>query len=500
MTYISISDEVVISDPQIKEIADEVFKTLQLSMDKAVVHHFEPNAYPIVDNDSFEQLFLDTFKGLHETKQQAARIRVMHRIKSEPWRKAYYRNLAAVDLTSNIPVENQVSQLSKVRSISADNLVGYYRSANETRLMSSNIDFLSTAFVNPPSSIFIRPKVAHIITDIRLTTPKGRLKRPPTPIEEKYKALGGEKGFLGPPVSEESWTYDYQGKYRHYKYGSIYWHPKYGAYEVHGAIREFWKKYGWERSFLGYPMSDEMDAPHGKGRYSKFEGGIVMWHPKSGTYIGTLNLVNKLSLRIIRLHCFNETDGAFGIEAGSDEMAIGGAIIDTYGNVHKINKTDLGSYDDGDWSKWTNKVLYTLGVNQDDEIWPKTFIATLSLVEVDSGGYTGFLNKLVDKLVPYVKNKLKEELIAGGAEIGGAIGAALGYIAGEIAAYVVGKIFNEIKSWWNDDIFTPSTFTVQIPGPGALFPGGTYDSLDSWRHPEGHGGKYEYWADWVIHG
>ena len=121
-------------------------------------------------------------------------------------------------------------------------------------------------------------------------------------ISKKYKELGGEKGFLGASVSEEHWAPDGQGRYRHYKNGSIYWHPDIGAFEVHGAIKEFWKNAGWEKSFLGYPVTDEMDAPDGKGKYGKFQGGTVRWHPDVGAYLGSPDPVNKFSLRMVKLH------------------------------------------------------------------------------------------------------------------------------------------------------------------------------------------------------
>lgn len=104
-----------------------------------------------------------------------------------------------------------------------------------------------------------------------------------TPISDKYAALGGANGFLGAPASPETTAPDGVGKYRHYQNGSIYWHPQTGAHEVHGLIRQRWAQLGWELSYLGYPMSDEIDLVDGSGKVSKFQGGQVMWRTGAST-------------------------------------------------------------------------------------------------------------------------------------------------------------------------------------------------------------------------
>lgn len=97
-------------------------------------------------------------------------------------------------------------------------------------------------------------------------------------IDSKYTKLGGSKSFLGKPTSDETSCPDGVGRYRHYAHGSIYWHPLTGAKEVHGLIRAKWAKLGWERSFLGYPKSDESDSGAGaKGRFGLFQGGAITW-------------------------------------------------------------------------------------------------------------------------------------------------------------------------------------------------------------------------------
>ena len=102
-----------------------------------------------------------------------------------------------------------------------------------------------------------------------------------TAIDEKYNSLGGPAGWLGQPASTENIAPDGVGHYRHYANGSIYWHPATGAHEAHGAIRGLWSSMGWERSFLGYPATDESTTPDGVGRYNHFQGGSIYWTPSS---------------------------------------------------------------------------------------------------------------------------------------------------------------------------------------------------------------------------
>ena len=105
-----------------------------------------------------------------------------------------------------------------------------------------------------------------------------------TDIDVKYAQLGGAGGFLGAPVTGENVAPDNVGHYRHFQAGSIYWSPPTAAHEVHGAIRGLWSAKGWERSFLGYPQTDETGTPDGVGRYNHFQGGSVYWTPATGAH------------------------------------------------------------------------------------------------------------------------------------------------------------------------------------------------------------------------
>ncbi len=99
-----------------------------------------------------------------------------------------------------------------------------------------------------------------------------------TPIDDRYANLGGANSFLGAPTMNEATVPDGIGRYRHYENGSIYWHPNTGPHEIHGLIRQRWAELGWEKSYLGYPMTDEINTVDGAGRVTKFQGGEIIWH------------------------------------------------------------------------------------------------------------------------------------------------------------------------------------------------------------------------------
>jgi len=102
-------------------------------------------------------------------------------------------------------------------------------------------------------------------------------------IRVKWAQLHGEEGFLGFPTTDETGTPDGRGRFNHFQGGSIYWTPQTGAHEVHGAIRDKWAAMGWERSHLGYPVSDERGS--GNSRFSDFQGGRITWTPQGGAVV-----------------------------------------------------------------------------------------------------------------------------------------------------------------------------------------------------------------------
>jgi LGFP repeat len=97
-------------------------------------------------------------------------------------------------------------------------------------------------------------------------------------IQRKYN----EFSWFGQPTGDMALGSDARGYYRHFQQGSIFWLPAWGAHEVHGAIRDKYGSLGWESSYLGYPVTDEVQ---GDVRYNHFEHDTIYWTRDMGAYL-----------------------------------------------------------------------------------------------------------------------------------------------------------------------------------------------------------------------
>jgi len=110
-------------------------------------------------------------------------------------------------------------------------------------------------------------------------------------IAEHYYNTPGLAALFGPTTTPELTTPDTVGRYNHFDGGdggSIYWTPNTGAWSVHGAIRGHWESLSWERGPTGYPLTDENTTPDGVGRYNHFTGGdgaSIYWTPNTGAQL-----------------------------------------------------------------------------------------------------------------------------------------------------------------------------------------------------------------------
>lgn len=106
-------------------------------------------------------------------------------------------------------------------------------------------------------------------------------------IRRAYFALGAEAGGLGYPSSSETASPDGVGRFNTFDGAggaTIIWHPESGARGVWGAIRGRWRDLGGENGPLGYPVTDELAAPGGRGRYVDFRGGGPVGSPRASVY------------------------------------------------------------------------------------------------------------------------------------------------------------------------------------------------------------------------
>jgi uncharacterized protein with LGFP repeats len=95
------------------------------------------------------------------------------------------------------------------------------------------------------------------------------------PIYHEWQQTNSRFGL---PTDEGS-TPDGRGRYVHFENdASIYWTQDTGAHLVNGAVRDFWSGQGWERSPLGYPISDPQILNNNPDRYRiQFEHGVIQY-------------------------------------------------------------------------------------------------------------------------------------------------------------------------------------------------------------------------------
>ena len=147
--------------------------------------------------------------------------------------------------------------------------------------------------------------------------PVSRVWRATHAIEEKYGQLGGPNSLLAQPITDVQVCPDGIGYFRVFQHGSIYWTPRVGAHEVHGAVRDKWEALGWERSFLGYPTTDETPFTEG-GRVSVFEHGAIYWWPDVGAIA-----LNEVVVHYTGFICFGETDWDQGSTSDEPYIVLG---------------------------------------------------------------------------------------------------------------------------------------------------------------------------------
>jgi hypothetical protein len=98
-------------------------------------------------------------------------------------------------------------------------------------------------------------------------------------ISDKRKAL--EEGFppflLGAPTTAELSGPD-GGAYQVFENATIFWSPSTNAHEVHGYILERYVELGGPKGMLGYPISDETTTPSTRGKFNQFQHASLYWY------------------------------------------------------------------------------------------------------------------------------------------------------------------------------------------------------------------------------
>lgn len=105
-----------------------------------------------------------------------------------------------------------------------------------------------------------------------------------SPIQAKYRELGGAQSFLGSPTSNEFCGLRDGGCAQRFRGGTIFWSAGSGAYFARGDILKHYGANHYEVGFLGYPLSDEECWLRGGGCFQLFQGGSIYWLPGTGAH------------------------------------------------------------------------------------------------------------------------------------------------------------------------------------------------------------------------
>lgn len=239
-------------------------------------------------------------------------------------------------------------------------------------------------------------------------------------IYQKWLALGGRN--WGIPDTDESPCWDGKGRYNHFNNGgsSIFWSPETGAQGIWGDIKQKWAELGWERSYLGYPTSDETDFPDG-GRVNSFQHGGIYWWPDTGAID-----LNDIVVNYTGLVCIKET----GESSGADEpYALMGVITPfhayglrskTYSSVDSnTSRPDLLEVYRGK----PNGLVIHVTLMENDEGNPEKYkkeiteavqkahavgTAALTLIPIVGVGIAAVLGPLIQKFVPAIGKAIND--------------------------------------------------------------------------------------------
>ena len=162
-----------------------------------------------------------------------------------------------------------------------------------------------------------------------------------------------------------------------------------------------------------------------------------------------------------RIRCIEASGGAL---EGTDEITFGGVTVGGNGGVHKFSlRAPFENFDDGRSYEYPapGYAFFTYDIFKDP--FPREYIVTVSMSEVDDGGFGDFLQQLWEDIGGYVTST-----IASGAA-GTAIGAAIGSIIpglGTIIGAIIGALFGWLINLFDneDDIIGTRTAVVGLRG------------------------------------
>lgn len=98
----------------------------------------------------------------------------------------------------------------------------------------------------------------------------------------RWLELGAQDGGLGYPTNREICGLTASGCFQNFERGTMMWSPASGAQPTWGAIRTRWAEYGYENSWMGYPIGRETCGLSGGGCAQEFQRATFYWSPGTG--------------------------------------------------------------------------------------------------------------------------------------------------------------------------------------------------------------------------
>lgn len=220
----------------------------------------------------------------------------------------------------------------------------------------------------------------------------------------------------------------------------------------------------------------------------------------------------KLSLRIHRVTCIDETGGKYAERFGNDEIYLGGFAVNDKAETTEIKAVSIyPHFDDGD-SKVFNppKIFHTFPL-PNAKSWgteAKGFGIGLVLIERDTGRD---FSSAITKITEFAKKKIAEKLAEEKKEraekkkeeekISKLAGVALTPLIIEAiklaAPYIVDFAKRQLIRGLRDEVFLPQEATIEITSPNHTW-SGSKDSVEKTVHFREHGGHYTVVYDWLL--
>ena len=218
-----------------------------------------------------------------------------------------------------------------------------------------------------------------------------------------------------------------------------------------------------------------------------------------------------LALRVHRLKCHALTSGA-----GNDEITLSGSAVSATGRTvqAKTIVDNVSFTHDGHVRTFSPPREFTTFAFADDNTvefqgamlpvgWPRRYLATFLLAEIDNGGFPDFVKDIVEELKSASVAEIKAGVAAAVGGIGGPLGAAIAgalvWVAAKLTDWIITNVTALIVSLWEDDPFLPVVSSLELPDAVDPFSGKTTTGERHWNL-KAHGGHYEFFFDWHLAG